>query len=46
MRQVVTFDAYGTLIDFQLGPTTLKILADCGWTWTTWTSMSSSTTSA
>ncbi|MFI7699592.1 haloacid dehalogenase type II [Nonomuraea sp. NPDC049480] len=28
MRQVVTFDAYGTLIDFQLGPTTLKVLAD------------------
>ncbi|MEV0404924.1 haloacid dehalogenase type II [Actinoallomurus sp. NPDC050550] len=28
MRQIVTFDAYGTLIDFQLGPTTLKVLAD------------------
>jgi 2-haloacid dehalogenase len=28
MRQVVTFDAYGTLIDFQLGPTTLKVIAD------------------
>jgi 2-haloacid dehalogenase len=27
MRQVVTFDAYGTLIDFQLAPTTLKVLA-------------------
>jgi 2-haloacid dehalogenase len=30
MRQIVTFDAYGTLVDFQLGPTTLKILADSG----------------
>ncbi|CAM5738701.1 hypothetical protein [Streptomyces afghaniensis 772] [Streptomyces afghaniensis] len=30
MREIVTFDAYGTLIDFQLGPTTLKILADSG----------------
>ncbi|MFI0445391.1 haloacid dehalogenase type II [Actinomadura sp. 6N118] len=28
MREIVTFDAYGTLIDFQLGPTTLKVLAD------------------
>jgi 2-haloacid dehalogenase len=28
MRQIVTFDAYGTLVDFQLGPTTLKVLAD------------------
>jgi 2-haloacid dehalogenase len=28
MRQVVTFDAYGTLVDFQLGPTTLEVLAD------------------
>jgi len=28
MRQIVTFDAYGTLVDFQLGPTTLKVLSD------------------
>jgi 2-haloacid dehalogenase len=28
MREIVTFDAYGTLVDFQLGPTTLKVLAD------------------
>ena len=28
MRQIVTFDAYGTLVNFQLGPTTLKVLAD------------------
>lgn len=28
MREIVTFDAYGTLVDFQLGPTTLKILSD------------------
>ncbi|MGW2522103.1 haloacid dehalogenase type II [Streptomyces sp. NPDC001617] len=28
MREIVTFDAYGTLIDFQLGPTTLKVLSD------------------
>lgn len=28
MRQIVTFDAYATLIDFELGPTTLKVLAD------------------
>ncbi|MFI2636071.1 haloacid dehalogenase type II [Streptomyces collinus] len=28
MREIVTFDAYGTLIDFQLGPTTLKVLED------------------
>lgn len=28
MRQIVTFDAYGTLIDFRLGPATLRILAD------------------
>ena len=28
MREIVTFDAYGTLIDFQLAPTTLKVLAD------------------
>lgn len=28
MRQIVTFDTYGTLIDFQLAPTTLKVLAD------------------
>lgn len=28
MRQIVTFDAYGTLVDFQLGPTTLNVLAD------------------
>ena len=28
MRKIVTFDAYGTLVDFQLGPTTLKVLAD------------------
>ena len=27
MREIVTFDAYGTLIDFQLGPTTLKVLS-------------------
>lgn len=28
MRQIVTFDAYGTLVDFQLGPTTVRVLAD------------------
>ena len=28
MREIVTFDAYATLIDFQLGPTTLRLLAD------------------
>ncbi|KPI05855.1 haloacid dehalogenase, type II [Actinobacteria bacterium OK074] len=28
MRKIVTFDAYGTLIDFQLAPTTLRVLAD------------------
>lgn len=28
MRKIVTFDAYGTLIDFQLSPTTLEVLAD------------------
>ena len=28
MREIVTFDAYATLIDFQLGPTTLKSLED------------------
>ena len=28
MRQIVTFDAYATLIDFNLAPTTLKVLAD------------------
>ncbi len=28
MREIVTFDAYGTLIDFQLGPTTLEVLSD------------------
>jgi 2-haloacid dehalogenase len=28
MREIVTFDAYGTLIDFQPGPTTLRVLAD------------------
>jgi len=28
MREIVTFDAYGTLVDFQLGPTTLTVLAD------------------
>ncbi|WP_210590426.1 haloacid dehalogenase type II [Streptomyces sp. GESEQ-35] len=28
MREIVTFDAYGTLVDFQLTPTTLKVLAD------------------
>ncbi|NGY62374.1 haloacid dehalogenase type II [Lentzea sp. NEAU-D13] len=28
MRQIVTFDAYATLINFELAPTTLKVLAD------------------
>jgi 2-haloacid dehalogenase len=28
MRQVVTFDAYGTLVDFELVPATLKTLRD------------------
>ncbi|MFI0816610.1 haloacid dehalogenase type II [Streptomyces sp. NPDC021098] len=28
MRQVVTFDAYGTLVDFELVPATLKTLGD------------------
>jgi 2-haloacid dehalogenase len=28
MRDIVTFDAYGTLVDFQIGPTALKIVAD------------------
>ena len=28
MREIVTFDAYATLVDFQLGPTTLAVLAD------------------
>ncbi|MBB4787950.1 2-haloacid dehalogenase [Streptomyces rapamycinicus] len=28
MRQVVTFDAYGTLVDFELVPATLKTLQD------------------
>jgi 2-haloacid dehalogenase len=28
MREIVTFDAYATLIDFQLGPTTLEVLGD------------------
>ena len=28
MRQVVTFDAYGTLVDFELVPATLKALGD------------------
>ncbi|TDB82750.1 haloacid dehalogenase type II [Micromonospora sp. KC721] len=28
MREIVTFDAYATLINFQLGPTTLEVLAD------------------
>jgi 2-haloacid dehalogenase len=28
MRQVVTFDAYGTLVDFQLSDATLQVLAD------------------
>ncbi|MGW0846973.1 haloacid dehalogenase, partial [Streptomyces sp. NPDC002787] len=27
-REVVTFDAYATLINFELGPTTLKVLED------------------
>ncbi|GAB2961109.1 haloacid dehalogenase type II [Saccharothrix stipae] len=28
MRQIVTFDAYATLINFELAPTTLKVLED------------------
>jgi 2-haloacid dehalogenase len=28
MREIVTFDAYATLINFELAPTTLKVLAD------------------
>jgi 2-haloacid dehalogenase len=28
MREIVTFDAYATLINFELGPTTLKVLED------------------
>jgi 2-haloacid dehalogenase len=28
MREIVTFDAYATLVDFELGPTTLKVLAE------------------
>ncbi|MGX1563209.1 haloacid dehalogenase type II [Streptomyces sp. NPDC055506] len=28
MRAIVTFDAYATLINFELGPTTLKVLED------------------
>ncbi len=28
MREIVTFDAYATLINFELGPTTLKVIGD------------------
>jgi len=28
MREIVTFDAYATLINFELGPTTLRVLED------------------
>ena len=28
MREIVTFDAYATLINFELGPTTLKVIED------------------
>ena len=28
MREIVTFDAYATLINFELAPTTLKVLED------------------
>lgn len=28
MREIVTFDAYATLINFELAPTTLKVIED------------------
>lgn len=28
MRQIVTFDCYGTLVDFNLNPTALRVLQD------------------